>query len=36
LTGTFGFRYLRFDFKKDATLADLVAIGPYVGAKWTF
>jgi len=36
ITGTFGFRYLRFDFKKDAALADLAAIGPNLGAKWTF
>jgi hypothetical protein len=33
-TGTFGFRYLRWNFDKKAELDNLRVIGPYVGAKW--
>ena len=35
-TGTFGFRYLRWNFDKKGDLANLYVIGPYVGAKWTW
>jgi hypothetical protein len=35
-TGTFGFRYLRWNFDKKADLDNLYVIGPYVGAKWFF
>jgi len=33
-TGTFGFRYLRWNFDKKGGLANMYVIGPYVGAKW--
>jgi hypothetical protein len=33
-TGTFGWRYLRWNFDKKAELDNLRVIGPYVGAKW--
>jgi hypothetical protein len=35
-TGTFGFRYLRWNFDSSSDLENLRVIGPYVGAKWTF
>ena len=35
-TGTFGFRYLKWNLEKKTGLDDLSVIGPYVGAKWTF
>ena len=35
-TGTFGFRYLKWNLKKKTGLDDLSVIGPYVGAKWTW
>ena len=35
-TGTFGFRYLKWNLKKKTGLDNLSVIGPYVGAKWTF
>ena len=35
-TGTFGFRYLRFDFSDGDAFKDMDVIGPYLGAKWTF
>ena len=35
-TGTFGFRYLRWNFDKKGDLDNLYIIGPYVGAKWFF
>jgi hypothetical protein len=33
-TGTFGFRYLRWNFPKKDELKNMRVIGPYVGAKW--
>ena len=36
LTGTFGFRYLRWNFSSSSQLDNLRVIGPYVGAKWFF
>ncbi len=36
LTGTFGFRYLRWNFSSSSELDNLRVIGPYVGAKWFF
>lgn len=33
-TGTFGFRYQRWNFSDDDDLKDLYVIGPYLGAKW--
>jgi hypothetical protein len=33
-TGTFGLRYLRWNFDKKAELDNMRVIGPYVGAKW--
>jgi len=35
-TGTFGFRYLKWDFGNSSDLDNLTVIGPYVGAKWTW
>ncbi len=35
-TGTFGFRYLRWNFDEKGDLDNLYIIGPYVGAKWTW
>ena len=35
-TGTFGFRYLRYNFPNSANLDHLQVLGPYVGAKWTW
>jgi hypothetical protein len=35
-TGTFGFRYLRWNFDSSSDLENLRVIGPYVGARWTF
>jgi len=33
-TGTFGFRYLKWDFGNSSDLDNLTVIGPYVGARW--
>ena len=35
-TGTFGFRYLRWNFGSSGELDNLRVIGPYVGARWTW
>ncbi|MDH3923555.1 MAG: hypothetical protein OET41_03030, partial [Xanthomonadales bacterium] len=35
-TGTFGFRYLRYDFDNSSNLKNLDVIGPYFGAKWSW
>jgi hypothetical protein len=35
-TGTFGFRYLRWDFSDGDAFRDMDIIGPYLGAKWTW
>ena len=35
-TGTFGFRYLRWNFGSSSDLDNLRIIGPYVGARWTW
>ena len=35
-TGTFGFRYLRWNFDDKGDLENMFVIGPYVGAKWTW
>ena len=35
-TGTFGFRYQRWNFDDKGDLDNLYVIGPYVGAKWTW
>ena len=35
-TGTFGFRYLRWNFGSSGELDNLRIIGPYVGARWTW
>lgn len=35
-TGTFGFRYLRWQWDTSSDLANLRVIGPYFGARWTF
>jgi hypothetical protein len=36
-TGTFGFRYLRWNFDdKKGDLENMYVIGPYVGAKWAW
>jgi len=34
--GTFGFRYLRWNWDSRSDLENWRVIGPYVGAKWTF
>ncbi len=35
-TGTFGMRYLRYNFTDESELDNLKVIGPYIGAKWTW
>ena len=35
-TGTFGMRYLRYNFTNDSKLKNLQVLGPYLGAKWTW
>ena len=35
-TGTFGFRYLKWDFGNSSDLDNLTVIGPYVGARWNW
>ena len=35
-TGTFGFRYLRWNFDSSGELDNLRVIGPYLGARWTW
>lgn len=35
-TGTFGFRYLRWNFDSSSELDNLRVIGPYLGARWTW
>ena len=35
-TGTFGFRYLKWNFGNSSQLDNLTVIGPYVGARWTW
>jgi len=35
-TGTFGFRYLRYNFDNSSNLKNLDVIGPYLGAKWSW
>ena len=35
-TGTFGFRYLKWNFGNSRELDNLTVIGPYVGARWTW
>lgn len=35
-TGTFGFRYLKWDFGNSSDLDNLTVIGPYIGARWTW
>jgi hypothetical protein len=35
-TGTFGFRYMSWNFDDKGAFADLNLIGPYAGARWTW
>jgi hypothetical protein len=35
-TGTFGMRYLRYNFDESAKLKNLDVLGPYLGAKWSW
>ena len=35
-TGTFGYRYQRWNFDKGSSLENMYISGPYVGALWTF
>ena len=35
-TGTFGFRYMRWNFDSSSELDNLRVIGPYLGARWTW
>lgn len=35
-TGTFGFRYLSYNFEESGPLDNMKVYGPYLGAKWTW
>lgn len=35
-TGTFGLRYLRYNFDRNSALENMRVIGPYIGARWNF
>lgn len=35
-TGTFGFRYMKWNFGSSSDLDNLTVIGPYLGARWTW
>ena len=35
-TGTFGFRYMRYNLLSGSDLKNLEIVGPYLGAKWTW